>query len=71
MFVVWVWVSASQKITLFWRETHTKGLSARFPTRPEEDEGRKVPESAAENRPIDGIGRSAEEGRTEIAGWLT
>ena len=28
----------------FWRETHTKGLQARSPTRPEEDEGRKVPE---------------------------
>ena len=29
---------------LFWRETHTKGLRARFPTRLEEDKGRKVPE---------------------------
>ena len=34
-FVVWVWVSASQKIPLFWRKTHTNGLSTRFSTRPE------------------------------------
>ena len=44
-FVVWVWVSASQRTTfLFWRETHTKGWCTRSPTRPEEGEGRKVPE---------------------------
>ena len=30
-------------LCLFWRETHTKGLRARFPTRPEEDEGRQSP----------------------------
>ena len=35
-------------LCLFWRKTHTKGLRARLPTRPEEDEERKVPESAEE-----------------------
>ena len=45
---MWVWVSASQKIPLFWRETHTKGLRVRFRTRPEEDEGRNVPEQNTE-----------------------
>ncbi len=34
-----------ESLCLFWRESHTKGLHARFPTRPEEDEGKKVPES--------------------------
>ena len=43
-FVVWVWVPVRGSLCLFWRETHTKGLRARFPTSPEEDEGRKVPE---------------------------
>ena len=42
---------------LFWCETPTKGLRARFPTRPEEDEGRKVrewtEETRAENRAVD------------------
>ena len=42
-FIVWVWLSASQKIPLFWCKTHTKGLHVRFPMRLEEDEGRKVP----------------------------
>ena len=37
-FVVRVWMSASQRICLFWHEAHTKSLRARFPTRPEEDE---------------------------------
>ena len=30
---------------MFLRKTHTKGMLAKFPTRPEEDAGRKVPES--------------------------
>ena len=37
-------------LCLFWRETHTKGLCARFPTRPEEDEGMKDPESTEVDR---------------------
>ena len=41
-------VGASQRIPLFWHETHTKGFRARFPTRPEEYEGRKVPERTEE-----------------------
>ena len=37
-------MSAGQRIPcLFWRETHTKGLRARFPTRLEEDEERQGP----------------------------
>ena len=40
---LWVCMSASQKIPLFWRETHTNGLRARSLTRPEEDEGRQGP----------------------------
>ena len=34
----------SGSLCLFWRESHTKGLSARSPLRPEVDEGREVPE---------------------------
>ena len=42
---VGVWVLVRRSLCLFWRETCTKGLCARFATRPEEDEGRKVPET--------------------------
>ena len=42
--LVLVCVCAGQRISLFWRETHTKGLRARSPARPEVDEGKKVPE---------------------------
>ena len=34
------WVSV-RFLCLFWRETHTKGLRARFPTRPEKNMGRQ------------------------------
>ena len=60
-FVVWVWISASQKFPLFWRKTHTKGLRTRFPTRPEEDEGRKIPGRTEVNR----TSQSREETREE------
>ena len=33
-----------ESLYLFWRETHTKGLCAGSPTRPEKNEGRKVTE---------------------------
>ena len=33
-----------ESLCLLWRETHTKGLTARPPARPEVDEERKVPE---------------------------
>ena len=33
-----------ESLRLLWRETHTKGLTARPPTRPEVDEERKVAE---------------------------
>ena len=36
------------EIPLFWRETHTKGLCVKFPTRPEEAKGRKLPEQSRE-----------------------
>ena len=45
-----VGVGASQRIPLFWRKTHTKGLRARYLTRLEENEGRKVLESAEGGR---------------------
>ena len=41
---VCVCVSVRESLCLLWRETHTKGLSTRSPTRPEVDEGMKVPE---------------------------
>ena len=41
---VWLWVPVKGSLCLFWCKTHTKGLHMRFPTRPKEDEGRKVPE---------------------------
>ena len=37
-----------ESLCQFWCETRTKGLHARFPVRPEEDEGRKVPEQSRE-----------------------
>ena len=42
----WVCVCAPvrESLCLLWRETHTKGLTARSPARPEVDEERKVPE---------------------------
>ena len=40
-----VGMGAIQMIPLsVWHKTHTKGFLARFPTRPEEEKGRKVPE---------------------------
>ena len=64
-FVVWAWVSASQRIPWFWRETHTKGLCTRSPTRLEEDERRKVPE---ENRRKHRPGQSTEQGSQQKSG---
>ena len=40
-----VWVPVRWSICLFWRETHTKSLCKRSPMRPEEDKGRKVPDT--------------------------
>ena len=40
---VWVCVPVRGSLCLFWHETHTKSLCARFPTRPEENEGRQGP----------------------------
>ena len=40
-------------LCLYWCETHTKDLRARFPTRPEEDKGRqepKIEQKIAENK---------------------
>ena len=42
----WVCVCAPvrESLRLLWRETHSKGLTARSPMKPEVDEERKVPE---------------------------
>ena len=75
-FVVWVWVSASQKIPLSVLAQNPH-LCARFPTRLEE--GRKVPE---ENRDVNRTGQSAgkrrwllgpvdsEAGLANVRGWV-
>ena len=41
---LFVWVSVGESLCLFWHETHRKDQRARFPARPEVEEGRKVPE---------------------------
>ena len=51
-------VLVRESLCLFWRETHTKGLRARSPTRPEEDEGRKIPE----RQPAEGSSRDQSTG---------
>ena len=57
-----VWVPFRGFLCLFWRETHTKGLCARFPTRPEEDEERKGPWA------VNWIRQSAEESSQQKPG---
>ena len=52
-------------LCLIWRETHTKGLRAGFPTRLEEDEGRKAP---GQNREVDRTHQSKEVGGGEADG---
>ena len=37
-----VLVPLRRSLRLFWRETHTKGLRTRYPTRPEVEKGRKA-----------------------------
>ena len=63
---VWVWMTVRGSFCLFWREIHTKRVRARLPTRPEEDEGRKVPESGEEtsrqNRTVSKIEQSTDVG---------
>ena len=64
-FVVSVCVGASQSIPFFffWCEIHTKGLSPKFPSRPEEEEGRKVRESTEVDKgPAQRRGQSTEVG---------
>ena len=39
------WVQVRVLFCLFWRETHTKGLHARFSTRPEKDKGKQSPKA--------------------------
>ena len=48
VFLVWVWVLVRGSLCLFWRETYTKGLHARFSTRLDEDEGRQGPKEKRE-----------------------
>ena len=45
---VCAWVPVRRFLCLYGRETHTKGLHTRSPTRSEEDGGRKVPEQSRE-----------------------
>ena len=74
MLLVWhngwhsfLWVQVRESLCLFWRETHTKGLRARSPTRPEEDERRKVPGTVG-RREQSREGHSADEsGRDETS----
>ena len=47
---VWVWVSTSQIPCLFWGEANTKGLRAKSPWRPKEDEGRQGPRAVNRSR---------------------
>ena len=76
----------SEDSCLFWRETHAKGLRARSPTRPEEDEGRKVPELNRRNQSRDQgsrqtrvVGRREQElgpvdseaGLANVRGWVS
>ena len=39
------WVPVREFLCLFWCETHTKGLRARFPTKTEDDEERQSPKA--------------------------
>ena len=48
-------------LCLFWRETHTKGMRVRLPTRPEEDEGRQSPR-AEQKKGVNRRGQSTEQG---------
>ena len=43
---LWVWVQVRGSLCLFWRETPTNGLHARFPTRPEEGRRRQTTEES-------------------------
>ena len=43
---VWMWVPVRGPLCLFWRETHTKGSRATFPTRPEENRWRQTTEES-------------------------
>ena len=64
--LLWVWVPVKGLFCLFWHETHTKGLRARFPTTPEEDEGRKIPEGTEGDRTEKGRGQGG--GQTRAVG---
>ena len=52
-FVLWCWggwMPVRVFLCLFWHETHTKSLRARFPTRPGEDEERQGPKAVNRSR---------------------
>ena len=57
-------------LCLFWRETHTKGLHARLPTRPEEDEGRQGTR-AKQKKAVDRTGQSVGENSRQKSGRPT
>ena len=52
------WVPVRGSLCLFWRETHSKGLHPRSPTRPKEDEW------SQENREVDRTEQSTEVGES-------
>ena len=55
-----VWLQVKRSLYLFLHETHTKGLCTRSPTRPEENEGRKVPETSQQESEVKRRTQSAE-----------
>ena len=76
---VYGWVPVRESLCLFWRETHTKGLCARSPTRPE-GHGKEGPRDQStgevsqqkdavsrreQKKPVDKTGQSGDESRAE------
>ena len=60
------WVPVIGFLCLFWRETHTKDLRARFPTRPKEDE-KKARFQCSQQK----IGVSVDQGKATVRErWL-
>ena len=60
-----VWVPVRGSLCLFWRENHTKGLCARYPTKPEKEEGRKFSEISRQDRAVRRSGQNRPVKRTD------
>ena len=65
-FCVWGWVPV-KFLCLFWRETHTKGLCARFPTRSEE--GPMAEQKRAVNKRRQSTGEGSQQERVVNRSW--